>query len=64
MTAASQCFAEMESPQSRDLIVCLREIVYVYMTPAENVVKVLSLNSDLEPPHLHEISHILVETIF
>ena len=35
-----QCFEKMDCGSCRDLIVCLREIVYVYMTPEENVVKV------------------------
>lgn len=36
----SQVFAAMSCQESLDLIVCLRVIVYIYMTPAENVVKV------------------------
>lgn len=30
----------MDCEEIQDLIVCLREIVYIFMTPAENVVKV------------------------
>lgn len=33
-------FVLMDCEETQDLIICLREIVYIFMTPAENVVKV------------------------
>jgi hypothetical protein len=46
-------FVTMDCMESVDLISCLREIMYIYMTPADNVVKMVS--EDLRHLNTHVV---------
>lgn len=46
-------FVAMESMESTDLISCLREMMYIFLTPAENVVKMVS--EDLRHLNTHVV---------
>mmetsp|Transcript_12211 Transcript_12211/g.18463 ORF Transcript_12211/g.18463 Transcript_12211/m.18463 type:complete len:1084 (+) Transcript_12211:93-3344(+) len=50
-------FVVMDCQDARDLILCLREIVYIFMTPAENVVKMVS--EDLRHLNTHVVLSLL-----